>query len=165
MNSADSILIERRRNLGGLSLIAASRGYRFLCVTDARCNPSTRLMMEAFGAEVHTITVPTPEGGLLGARLDFLRARLESDRRYVWLNQYVNPNNWKAHYRTTGAGDHQGVPEPGRAVRGRDVRHADGLRAARGSGTASSRRWDAVGSRPRRPTACLIPGWARRYDR
>ena len=100
----DSILIESSSgNLGvALSMIAASRGYRFLCVTDARCNPSTRLMMEAFGAEVHTITVPTPDGGLLGARLDFLRARLESDRRYVWLNQYVNPNNWKAHYRTTG---------------------------------------------------------------
>lgn len=100
----DSILIESSSgNLGvALSLIAASRGYRFTCVTDARCNRTTQLMMEALGTEVHVITVGTPEGGLLGARLDFLRARVESDHRYVWLNQYANPNNWKAHYRSTG---------------------------------------------------------------
>jgi 2,3-diaminopropionate biosynthesis protein SbnA len=100
----DSILIESSSgNLGvALAMIAASRGYRFLCVTDARCNPYTRLLMEALGATVHTITVASVEGGLLGARLDFVRSRLESDHRYVWLNQYANPNNWGAHYRTTG---------------------------------------------------------------
>jgi cysteine synthase A len=100
----DSILIESSSgNLGvALSMIAASRGYRFMCVTDARCNPATRMLMEALGTEVHVITVATGDGGLLGARLDFLRSRVESDRRYVWLNQYTNTNNWGAHYRTTG---------------------------------------------------------------
>ena len=29
------------------------------------------------------------------------RALCASDERYVWLNQYANPGNWKAHYRTT----------------------------------------------------------------
>ena len=38
-------------NLGvALSVIAASSGYRFLCVTDSRCNLTTRLLMEALGA-------------------------------------------------------------------------------------------------------------------
>ena len=41
-----------------LSMIAASKGYRFLCVTDSRCNLSTRLLMEALGSEVHIITEP-----------------------------------------------------------------------------------------------------------
>jgi 2,3-diaminopropionate biosynthesis protein SbnA len=82
-------------------MLAASKGYRFLCVTDSRCNLSTRLMMEALGSQVHVISEPDAKGGFLGARLDYVRALCASDDRYVWLNQYTNPDNWKAHYRTT----------------------------------------------------------------
>ena len=90
-------------NLGvALSMIAASKGYRFLCVTDSRCNLATRLLMEALGAQVHTINEPDPVTGLLGAWMEFIRALCARDDRYVWLNQYTNPNAWKAHYRTTG---------------------------------------------------------------
>ncbi|MEI5007281.1 MULTISPECIES: 2,3-diaminopropionate biosynthesis protein SbnA [unclassified Streptomyces] len=98
----DSVLIESSSgNLGvALSMIAASKGYRFLCVTDPRCNLSTRLLMEALGAEVHTVTEPG-EGGFLGARIDHVRALCASDDRYVWLNQYTNPHNGMAHYRRT----------------------------------------------------------------
>jgi cysteine synthase A len=99
----DSILVESSSgNLGvALSMIAASKGYRFLCVTDSRCNLSTRLLMEALGSEVHVITEPDPEGGFLGARLDYVRRLRASDDRYVWLSQYTNPGNWQAHYHTT----------------------------------------------------------------
>ncbi|MEV0964283.1 MULTISPECIES: 2,3-diaminopropionate biosynthesis protein SbnA [unclassified Streptomyces] len=99
---SDSILIESSSgNLGvALSMIAASRGYRFLCVTDSRCNLSTRLLMEALGAEVHVVTEPG-EGGFLGARIDHVRALCASDGRHVWLNQYRNPHNGMAHYRRT----------------------------------------------------------------
>jgi 2,3-diaminopropionate biosynthesis protein SbnA len=98
-----SVLVESSSgNLGvALSMIAASKGYRFLCVTDSRCNLSTRLLMEALGAEVHIITEPDAAGGFLGARLNYIRALCASDDRYVWLNQYTNPSNWQAHYRTT----------------------------------------------------------------
>jgi 2,3-diaminopropionate biosynthesis protein SbnA len=99
-----SILVESSSgNLGvALSMIAASRSYRFLCVTDLRCNLQTRLLMEALGSMVHVITEPDANGGgFLGARLAYVRALCASDDRYVWLNQYTNQNNWKAHYRTT----------------------------------------------------------------
>lgn len=99
-----SILIESSSgNLGvALSMIAASKGYQFLCVTDYRCNHSTRRLMEALGSQIHVIAEPAPNGGgLLGARLAYVRARCASDSSYVWLNQYTNPHNWKAHYRTT----------------------------------------------------------------
>jgi cysteine synthase A len=98
-----SILIESSSgNLGvALSVIAASRGYRFVCVTDLRCNLATRCLMEALGGEVHVVTEPSPQGGLLGARIEYVRARCEADPRCVWLNQYTNPGNWRAHYRTT----------------------------------------------------------------
>jgi N-(2-amino-2-carboxyethyl)-L-glutamate synthase len=98
-----SVIVESSSgNLGvALSMIAASKGYGFLCVTDPRCNLQTRLLMEALGAEVHTVTEPHPVGGLLGARIDYVQARLAADPRYVWLNQYDNESNWQAHYRHT----------------------------------------------------------------
>lgn len=99
-----SILVESSSgNLGvALSVIAASRGYQFLCVTDSRCNLATRRLMEALGSQVHVITDPDPVDGLLGARLNYVRLLCAADSRHVWLNQYRNPNAWKAHYRTTG---------------------------------------------------------------
>ncbi len=98
-----SILVESSSgNLGvALSVIAASKGYRFLCVTDPRCNLSARLLMEALGSQVHIIDEPDVTGGYLGARIDYVRALCATDDRYVWLDQYTNPGNWQAHYRTT----------------------------------------------------------------
>ncbi|MFI6895087.1 2,3-diaminopropionate biosynthesis protein SbnA [Streptomyces sp. NPDC050256] len=101
--TADSVLVESSSgNLGvALSMIAASKGYRFVCVTDSRCNLTTRLMMEALGGEVHVVAGQEAGGGLLGARLDHVRRLCASDDRYVWLCQYSNPANWRAHFRTT----------------------------------------------------------------
>jgi 2,3-diaminopropionate biosynthesis protein SbnA len=91
-------------NLGlALSMIAANRGYDFVCVTDARCNKSIMRYMQALGARVHMIThaAADSDGGLLGARISYVRALCASDNRYVWLNQYTNPGNPNAHFRTT----------------------------------------------------------------
>jgi N-(2-amino-2-carboxyethyl)-L-glutamate synthase len=98
-----SILIESSSgNLGvALSMIAASKGYGFLCVTDSRCNLSTRRLMEALGSHVQVITQPDPFGGLLKARIDYVRAMCARDSRFVWLNQYNNEGNWRSHFRTT----------------------------------------------------------------
>ena len=98
-----SILVESSSgNLGvALSMLAASKGYRFICVTDSRCNLATRRLMEALGSQVHIITEPHPSTGYLGARIDYVRALCASDERYVWVNQYTNPSNWGAHYRRT----------------------------------------------------------------
>ncbi|MFE0453173.1 2,3-diaminopropionate biosynthesis protein SbnA [Streptomyces sp. NPDC058914] len=98
-----SVLVESSSgNLGvALAIIAANKGYRFLCVTDSRCNLSSRLLMEALGSRVHTIVEPDAKTGFLGARLNCVRALCSTDDRYVWLSQYTNPSNWKAHFRTT----------------------------------------------------------------
>lgn len=160
-----SIMVESSSgNLGvALSMLAANKGYRFVCVTDARCNKATLRLMEALGAEVHVITEPDPHEGLLGARLNHLRALLASDSRYVWLNQYANPNSWRAHFRTT-------APEIAREFPRLDVLFV-------GAGTTGTlmgcarwfKRWrpsvrivavDAVGSVTfgSRPERRLIPG-------
>ncbi|MEU9207268.1 2,3-diaminopropionate biosynthesis protein SbnA [Streptomyces sp. NPDC048415] len=99
----NSILVESSSgNLGvALSMIAASKDYRFLCVTDARCNLSTRLLMEALGSKVHVVADLDANGGFLNTRINYVRALCASDNRYVWLSQYTNAGNWRAHYRTT----------------------------------------------------------------
>ncbi|WP_031469502.1 2,3-diaminopropionate biosynthesis protein SbnA [Sciscionella sediminilitoris] len=101
--NAESVLVESSSgNLGvALSMLAASKGYHFVCVTDSRCNLATRRAIEALGNDVHIVTEPTPRGGLLGARIDHVRELCAADDRYVWLDQYRNPNNWQAHYRST----------------------------------------------------------------
>ena len=91
-------------NLGlALSMIAANKGYEMVCVTDSRSNRAIIRFMQALGARVHIIThaAPDSDGGLLGARISYVRALCASDKRYVWLNQYANPGNWNAHFRTT----------------------------------------------------------------
>ena len=102
---AGSALVESSSgNLGlALSMISAYKGYEFVCVTDSRCNRSIMRHMQALGARVHIIThaAPDSDGGLLGARIGYVRALCASDERYVWLNQYANPGNWNAHFRTT----------------------------------------------------------------
>src|SRR5688500_15733051 len=47
-----SVLVESSSgNLGvALSVLAASRGYLFLCVTDSRCNAQAIRLMEALGS-------------------------------------------------------------------------------------------------------------------
>ena len=108
-----SVLVESSSgNLGvALSMIAANRGYEFVCVTDMRCNLATRRMMEALGARIHKVLEPDAHGGYLGARIDYVRALCASDPRYVWLNQYANPNNWKAHFTTTAPAIASEFPE------------------------------------------------------
>jgi N-(2-amino-2-carboxyethyl)-L-glutamate synthase len=102
-----SVLVESSSgNLGvALSMIAASKGYGFICVTDSRCNLTTRLLMEALGSEVHVITEPDPISGYLGARMNYVRALCASDDRCVWLDQYTNPGHRLLDAVATLAGD------------------------------------------------------------
>ncbi|MGW0771811.1 2,3-diaminopropionate biosynthesis protein SbnA [Streptomyces sp. NPDC002676] len=99
----DSILVESSSgNLGiALSVIAANKGYRFVCVTDPRCTLAARRIMSVLGTTVHTVTEPDRDGGFLAARINHVRALCADDDRYVWLNQYANTANWRAHHRHT----------------------------------------------------------------
>ena len=100
----DSILVESTSgNLGvALSMIAASKGLPFVCVTDSRCNRVAAQLMRAHGTEVRVVDTPDPQTGFLGSRIRYVREICASDPRYVWLDQYTNAANWGAHYRLTG---------------------------------------------------------------
>ena len=107
-----SVLVESSSgNLGvALSMIAASKGYQFLCVTDSRCNLSTRLLMEALGSRVHIISEPDCHRRL-PRRADRLRPRAVRLRRPLRLAQPVHqPGQLAGALPHHGAGHRPRVP-------------------------------------------------------
>lgn len=82
----------------GLALVAAVRGYRLVLTMPETMSVERRCLLAAYGAEI----VLTPgEKGMAGAiaRAEELRAATPGA---VILQQFENPDNALAHYRTTG---------------------------------------------------------------
>lgn len=80
-----------------LAMIAAARGYRLELVMPANSTAERVQTMRALGAKV----VLTPASGGMEGTIDEAHARLERGG-YLMLNQFANPDNWRAHYETTG---------------------------------------------------------------
>lgn len=100
---ADTQIVESSSgNLGvALALICANRGYRFTCVTDPNTSRQATRAMQAAGARIVRVARRDAQGGYLGTRIAWIRETVARDARWVWLNQYANPGNWRAHYRWT----------------------------------------------------------------
>lgn len=112
LTAGGTIVESSSGNMGvALSVVAAGRGYRFVCVTDVRCTSAARRVMAAYGATVHVVDEPDSEGGFLGARLERVRRMCRENPDYVWLNQYANPGNWEGHHRTTAPEIAKAFPE------------------------------------------------------
>ncbi|WP_195757177.1 2,3-diaminopropionate biosynthesis protein SbnB [Pseudomonas syringae] len=101
----ETILIESSSgNLGvALAMICAERGIPFTCVVDPNSSSHNIRMMRSYGAEVIQVETPDANGGFLGTRIQLIRHKVASDARYVWLNQYENAANPRAHARTTAS--------------------------------------------------------------
>ncbi|MGW2824471.1 2,3-diaminopropionate biosynthesis protein SbnA [Streptomyces sp. NPDC001443] len=84
-----------------LSMIAASRGYHFTCVTDPNISPHSLALLRALGTEVIQVTQKDHNGGYLGTRIALIHEMTGSDPNLVWLNQYANPANAQAHAQRT----------------------------------------------------------------
>ncbi len=99
----NSVIIESSSgNLGiALSMVAAERGYRFVCVADINTSKHSIKLMEALGTSVVVIDKVDENGGFLGSRIAYIKKILEQDKRYIWLNQYSNSENPETHARTT----------------------------------------------------------------
>ncbi|MGF6094954.1 pyridoxal-phosphate dependent enzyme [Pseudomonas sp. 18175] len=110
--SPGSALIESSSgNLGlALSMICASRGYRFICVSDPNISPQTARLIEAYGARLIIVQERDENGGFVGTRMALIRMMLEEDPALVWVNQYENPCNPEAHYEHTAMHIEQSFP-------------------------------------------------------
>lgn len=108
----DTVLIESSSgNLGvALAMLCASRGLRFTCVVDPNSASHSIRVMRSYGAEVIQVDTADANGGFLGTRIALIRELLARDARYVWLNQYENAANPRAHAHTTARsiGEHFG---------------------------------------------------------
>jgi N-(2-amino-2-carboxyethyl)-L-glutamate synthase len=104
LRPGDTLIESSSGSLGtALAIISATKGYRFVCVTDPNTLPMSVDIMSALGAEVVEVDWLDASGGYLGSRISYIRQRIAENPRLVWLNQYANPANWLAHDRCTAA--------------------------------------------------------------
>jgi cysteine synthase B len=80
-----------------LAMIAASRGYPIELVMPANATAERVKTMRALGAKV----VLTPAPRSMEGAIDYARERV-AEGGYFMLDQFGNPDNWRAHYETTG---------------------------------------------------------------
>src|SRR5262245_44138045 len=81
------------------AMIGAAKGIPVtLCVPDS-ASPERKRLPRAYRA---TLRLTDPLAGSDGAILEARRLVAEEPARYAYVDQYGNPENWRAHLRTTG---------------------------------------------------------------
>ncbi len=82
-----------------LAMVGASLGYRVELAIPSNVSEERKKIIKAFGAKIY---LTDPLEGTDGAII-FVRELVEKNpKKYVYLDQYNNPANWKAHYYSTG---------------------------------------------------------------
>ena len=95
----DTLIEPTSGNTGiALAMVAAMKGYKMVLIMPDNMSEERRASMRAFGAEL--ISVSAEEGGMELAR--DLADEMEEAGKGILLNQFANPDNWSAHYETTG---------------------------------------------------------------
>jgi cysteine synthase B len=80
-----------------LAMAAAIRGYRMVLIMPENMTAERRASMKAYGAE---LVLVSKEEGMEGARDLAMRMQERGEGRV--LDQFANPDNWRAHYEGTG---------------------------------------------------------------
>ncbi len=94
----DTLIEATSGNTGiALAMAAAIKGYRMVLIMPAHMSAERKLAMQAFGAELVEVTQTQ---GMEGAR--DLALEMQDEGKGLVLDQFANPDNPEAHYRTTG---------------------------------------------------------------
>jgi len=80
-----------------LAMIAAMKGYPIELVMPENSTAERVMTMQAFGAKV----ILTPAERSMEGAIDYARMKVK-EGGYLMLNQFGNPDNWRAHYESTG---------------------------------------------------------------
>jgi cysteine synthase A len=97
----DTTIIESSSgNLGiGLAQVCVYLGLRFICVVDTRTTPTNLAILKAYGVDIELVEAPDPTtGDLLTARVNRVKQLCREIPDTVWVNQYANEDNPRAHY-------------------------------------------------------------------
>jgi len=94
----DTLIEATSGNTGiALAMVAAIKAYRMVLIMPENMSIERRQVMKAYGAE---IVIVSENEGMEGAR--DLAFKMEKQAKGKVLNQFDNPDNPLAHYRTTG---------------------------------------------------------------
>ncbi len=82
-----------------LAMVGAALGVPVELAMPANVSEERKRIIKAFGAKVYyTDPLESTDGAIL-----FVRGKVEKEpEKYVYLDQYNNPANWKAHFYSTG---------------------------------------------------------------
>ncbi|MFW6076057.1 MAG: PLP-dependent cysteine synthase family protein [Chloroflexota bacterium] len=97
----DKIIIDATSGNTGIAyaMIGAARGYQVKLFMSAAASEERKRILRAYGAEL-VLTDPAESSD--GAIREVRRRFEESPDIYFYPDQYNNPENWRAHFRTTG---------------------------------------------------------------
>ncbi|HMV66588.1 MAG TPA: cysteine synthase family protein [Myxococcota bacterium] len=99
LRPGDTLLDSSSGNTGiSYAMIAAARGYRLRLCLPRNANEERKALLAMYGTEV---VLTDPLDGSDGAIREARRMAAE-DPSLVYLDQYSNPANWRAHYGSTG---------------------------------------------------------------
>jgi 2,3-diaminopropionate biosynthesis protein SbnA len=101
----DSHLVESSSgNLAiAIAMIARLMNLEFTAIVDPNITKTTCDLIKAYGAKIDLVDEKDEVGGYLRSRIRRVRQLLDELPGAVWLNQYANPDNQRAHYDGTGA--------------------------------------------------------------
>jgi cysteinyl-tRNA synthetase len=96
----DKILLEATSgNTGiGMAMVCAAKQYRCQLIMPESASIERRLIMQAYGAEIILTPAKRSTDGAIEKAYALAR---EHPERYFLADQFNNPANWQAHYRTT----------------------------------------------------------------
>jgi cysteine synthase A len=97
-----STVVESSSGNLGIALAQLCNFYRLnlVCVVDPRTTAQNAAIMRAYGARVEIVERDPASGEFLPARINRVRALLESVPDAYWPNQYANEYNARAHHST-----------------------------------------------------------------
>ena len=100
----DSIVVEPTSgNQGiGLALVGAVKGYKTIIIMPDSVSEERRKLVEHYGAEVRLVHDDGDIGKCMGECLDIAMKMKEEDDKVFVPQQFINPNNIKAHTHHTG---------------------------------------------------------------
>lgn len=81
------------------AMVGSALGIPVTLCLPANATLERRRILDAYGVDLR---LTDPASGSDGAILEARRLAAELPKGYIYLDQYSNPENWKAHYRTTG---------------------------------------------------------------
>ena len=81
------------------AMIGAARGYRVMLCVPATASEERKQMLRVYGVE---LVFTDPAEGSDGAIRTVRELYAADPERYFYPDQYSNPENWRAHFRTTG---------------------------------------------------------------